>query len=149
MPRMKIVRICGEEAGPMLPDSLASGAPAARFVAVGGRRLLRPSLALALTLLLVSAEAGRGAEAGLLHLRCANDASGASWPLVVDLDRRRVDSQAATITDRWIRWQDAKQGYWDLERATGKLQFRNASSTGGYFLYYTCRREEVAQIISR
>ena len=68
-------------------------------------------------------------------------ASGASWPIVVDLDRGRVDSLPATITDKWISWHDPKQGFFDLERATGKLQFRNASSTGGYFLYYTCRPE--------
>ena len=77
----------------------------------------------------------------ILHLRCTNPASGASWPIVVDLDHGRVDSLAATITDKWISWHDPKQGFFDLERATGKLQFRNASSTGGYFLHYTCRPE--------
>ncbi len=92
-------------------------------------------------LLLVSASDGRAAAAGILHLRCTNPASGASWPVVVDLDRGRVDSLSATITDKWITWHDPKQGFFDFERDTGKLQFRNASSTGGYFLYYTCRTE--------
>jgi hypothetical protein len=86
--------------------------------------------------------AGAGAaETGTLHLRCTNSASGASWSIAVDLDHSLVDSLPATITDKWISWPDPKQGFFDLERATGKLQFRNASSTGGYFLYYKCRPE--------
>ncbi|MGH7065329.1 MAG: hypothetical protein ACREET_14745 [Stellaceae bacterium] len=92
-------------------------------------------------LLLASAGGGRAAAARLLHLRCTNPASGTSWPVVVDLDRGRVGSSAATITEAWISWHDPKQGFFDLERATGKLQLRNASSTGGYFLHYTCRPE--------
>ena len=77
-------------------------------------------------------------------LRDPNDRSRLADPsplLVVDLDHGRVDSLSATITDNWITWHDPKQGFFDFERATGKLQFRNASSTGGYFLYYTCRPE--------
>ena len=76
-----------------------------------------------------------------LRLRCTNPASGTSWPIVVDLDHGTVDSLAATINRSWISWHDPKQGFFDLDRATGKLQLRNASSTGGYFLYYTCRPE--------
>ena len=79
------------------------------------------------------------AAAALLHLRCTNPTSGANWPVVVDLVRSRVDAFAATITDRWISWHDPSQGFFDLERATGKLELRNASSTGGYFLHYQCR----------
>jgi hypothetical protein len=90
-------------------------------------------------LLLGSAGDGLAAAAGILHLRCTNPASGASWPIVVDLDHGRVDSLSATITDKWITWHDPKQGFFDFERGTGKLQLRNASSTGGYFLYYMCR----------
>ena len=92
-------------------------------------------------LLLASASDGRADAAGILHLRCTNPASGTSWPIVVDLDHGRVDSLAATITDKRITWHDPKQGYFDFDRATGQLQFRNASSTGGYFLHYTCRPE--------
>lgn len=84
---------------------------------------------------------GRAASTGTLHLRCTNDKSGAGWDIVVDLDRSRVDTQPATVTDAQITWPDPKQGTYELERATGKLVFRNASSTGGYFLYYTCRPE--------
>jgi hypothetical protein len=81
------------------------------------------------------------AEAGVLHLSCTNPASGTIWPVVVDIDHGKVDSAAATITDKWVSWGDTSRGFYDLERATGKLRFRNASSTGGYFLYYQCRAE--------
>jgi hypothetical protein len=108
-----------------------------------GRHSRRPIAAaiMAGALLLAASGVCRAAATGMLHLRCTNTASGASWPIAIDLDRGRVDSQAATITDKWISWRDPKQGFFDLDRATGRLQFRNASSTGGYFLYYSCRQE--------
>jgi len=93
------------------------------------------------SLLLASTGVAPASTAGSLHLRCTNPASGTSWPVVVDLDRGRVGSVDATITDKSISWHDPNQGFFDLERATGRLEFRNASSTGGYFLYYTCRSE--------
>ncbi len=108
----------------------------------GGRRRLRGwvvCLSAAGALLLASTGGARAAVSGSLRLRCTNPASGTSWLVVVDLAHRRVDSLAATITDRRITWHDPKGGYFDLDRATGQLQFRNASSTGGYFLHYTCR----------
>ena len=89
----------------------------------------------------VPATEARAAEAGVLRFRCTNPASGANWPVVVDLDRAVVDAWPASISDKRISWRDPKEGFYDLERATGKLQLRNASSTGGYFLYYTCRPE--------
>lgn len=92
-------------------------------------------------LLSASAREAQTAEMRTLHLRCTNAASGTSWPIVVDFDRATVDSMPATINDSSISWHDPKQGFFDLDRATGNLQLRNASSTGGYFLYYTCRRE--------
>jgi len=98
-----------------------------------------PLLGLAMGLSLAGGPAA--AEGGMLHLRCTNPASGTNWPVAVHLDRGLVDSLPATITDKWISWPDLKQGFFDLERATGKLRFRNASSTGGYFLYYTCQPE--------
>jgi hypothetical protein len=85
--------------------------------------------------------AGWAAGTGVQHLRCTNPASGTNWSITVDLDHGTVDSQPAKITDGWISWPDPKQGSFDLERATGKLQFRNASSTGGYYLFYTCHPE--------
>ncbi len=105
-----------------------------------GQRWRRLVIAAA-ALLPASAGSFSAAAGGTLHLRCTNPVSGANWPIVVDLDHRRVDSLAATITDKWIRWHDPQQGFFDLERATGKLRFRNASSTGGYFLHYLCRAE--------
>jgi hypothetical protein len=84
---------------------------------------------------------GWAADTGVQNLRCTNPASGSSWQIAIDLSHSTVDSQPATITDSRISWPDPKQGTFDLERATGKLQFRNASSTGGYFLSYDCHPE--------
>jgi hypothetical protein len=114
---------------------------AARGAVRHRRRRSMISGAAACLLLLASAGDDQAAAEGVLHLRCTNPASEASWQLVVDLGRGRVDSLAATISDEWISWHDPKQGFFELERATGKLQLRNASATGGYFLYYTCRPE--------
>ena len=81
------------------------------------------------------------ADSGVLHLRCTNAVGGANWPVVVDLDRKSVDSQPAEISQDRIKWTDGKGGIYELERATGKLQLRGASTTGGYFLHYLCRPE--------
>jgi len=112
---------------------------------VPGARLCQPRMLLsamiAAMVLVVLAGEARTAELRTLRLRCTNSVSGATWPIVVDLDHGTVDSLAATINDSSISWHDPKQGFFDFDRATGKLQLRNASSTGGYFLYYTCRPE--------
>jgi hypothetical protein len=72
--------------------------------------------------------------------RCTNTASGASWDLKVDFVRNFVDAFPAEISKRWISWQDtAHGGHYDLDRTTGELTVRFASSTGGYFLYDKCR----------
>jgi hypothetical protein len=84
---------------------------------------------------------GRAAETGSLHMSCTNPTGGATWAIVVDLDHGSVDALPATISSKWISWHDPKQGYLDLERATGKLQVRNVSTTGGYFLHYVCKPE--------
>jgi hypothetical protein len=81
------------------------------------------------------------AQPAMLHWRCTNSASGASWTIAVDLAHRQVDRFPATITRRWISWHDPDRGFYDLDRATGALQLRNASSTGGYFMHYRCRAE--------
>jgi hypothetical protein len=98
-------------------------------------------LLLALATVAISAAHVWAAEAAMLHLRCTNPIGGANWPVVVDLDHGRVDAFAATITDKWISWNDGKGGIYELERVTGKLQLRAASTTGGYFLHYTCQAE--------
>jgi hypothetical protein len=84
---------------------------------------------------------GLAAETGTLHLRCTNVSGGANWPIEIDLDHAIVGSIPAKITERWISWHDPSKGYLDLERVTGKLDIRIASSTGGFFLHYICRPE--------
>ena len=76
-----------------------------------------------------------------LRFRCTNAASGTSWPIAVDVDHRRVDNLPAEIDTHSISWHDAENRVYDLDRTTGMLRMHNASSTGGYFLYYTCRPE--------
>lgn len=105
------------------------------------QRRVATAAVLALAGCLAATAGAQAAESGTLRLHCTNDKSGAGWDIAVDLDHARVDSQPATITAAQISWPDAKQGTYELERSTGKLVFRNASSTGGYFLYYTCRPE--------
>jgi len=84
---------------------------------------------------------GQAAAAGLMHLTCVNTVGGASFSIVVDLDQKLVDALPATVSGNWITWHDPNRGYLDLERSTLKLDIRNASSTGGYFLHYLCRPE--------
>lgn len=126
----------------MLPDPPGSSPPPTPHAWAGKRprRSLLCGLAVSALLLAATGNA-RAAVTGSLHLRCTNPASGTSWPVVVDLDHSRVDSLPAKISDQRISWHDPKQGYFDFDRATGHLQVRNASSTGGYFLHYTCRPE--------
>jgi len=81
-----------------------------------------------------------GAQAKTTVLNCTNPSSGATWDVAVDFDRHLVDSFPADITDASITWQDTLQGgIYEFDRATGALTMRNASSTGGYFVYDQCR----------
>jgi len=98
-------------------------------------------LFLALATTAIPLARGSAADAGMLHLRCTNPVNGANWVLAVDFDRGTVDSLPATISDGWIKWHDKGGGIYELERATGKLRLRIASSTGGYFVHYTCSPE--------
>ncbi|HEX3883752.1 MAG TPA: hypothetical protein VHW66_13915 [Stellaceae bacterium] len=104
-------------------------------------KMLEPALALAgaFTLALAAIPA-RAAEN--LKFRCTNAASGTSWGVVVDLERRLVDGSPAEISDRAITWRDRESRTYDLDRTTGGMRMRNASSTGGYFLYYTCKPDD-------
>jgi hypothetical protein len=103
-------------------------------------KMLESGLALAggLALLLAAVPAGAAEN---LKFRCTNVASGANWGIVVDLDHRRVDDSPAEISERAITWRDRENRTYDLDRTTGAMRMRNASSTGGYFLYYTCKPE--------
>jgi hypothetical protein len=74
-----------------------------------------------------------------LKLRCANVASGTTWDIAIDLDNKRVDDQPAEIDAKSIGWRDPQSRIYELDRTSGALRMRNASSTGGYYLYYTCR----------
>jgi hypothetical protein len=95
--------------------------------------LILPSFVLA-----ASAVAAPGSPPAVF--RCTNPTSGTSWDISVDYARNRVDAFPAEISDRWISWHDTAQGgFYDLDRLTGELTVRFASSTGGYFLYDKCR----------
>lgn len=95
--------------------------------------LLRVPLAL-----LLSATPFAG-EAKEIVLACTNPSSGASWDSKVDFARRTVDSFPADISDQSITWEDTQTNdIYELDRASGDLTMRGASSTGGYFLYYHC-----------
>jgi hypothetical protein len=73
-------------------------------------------------------------------LTCTNPSSGTTWDVAVDFDRRMADSFPADISDSSIAWQDSTHGgIYEFDRASGVLTFRNASSTGGYFLHDQCR----------
>jgi hypothetical protein len=101
-----------------------------------------PRLAGLVLLLAAAARAAPAVAADGTAFVCTNPASGASWRITVDFARNRVDSYPAQIDRRWISWHDtADGGFYDLDRATGALTMRNASSTGGYFLHDTCRAE--------
>jgi hypothetical protein len=97
------------------------------------RRLAAAALAAACPLLPACARAATAT------FRCTNPASGAQWAIVVDYARRLADSFPAEITGGRITWHDTKHGgYYSLDRASGALTVRFASSTGGYFLHDKC-----------
>jgi len=110
------------------------------FARENGTRLSGGLFAL-LAATLVPASGSLAAETGTLRLKCVNPTGGATWTVVVDLDHSLVDSLPAKISESWISWRNAGGGIYEFERATGKLQLRAASTTGGYFLHYTCQPE--------
>jgi hypothetical protein len=75
-------------------------------------------------------------------ITCTNPASGATWQIRIDYDRKTVDSNPANISDAKISWRDAKDGAnYTLDRKSGDLTVIFASSTGGSFLYDRCKLE--------
>ena len=79
------------------------------------------------------------AQAAELTLRCVNEASGTTWNLEIDDEHQTVDSLPAEINTTRIMWHDVRRGgFYELDRKSGLLTYRNASSTGGYILYHRC-----------
>jgi hypothetical protein len=100
--------------------------------------IIPPVLSLAVIgLLLMDHQPAHAAE---VALRCLNPASGATWALKIDDERQTADSLAADITPTRVVWHDTVHGgSYELNRRSGLLTFRNASSTGGYILYFRCQ----------
>jgi hypothetical protein len=82
------------------------------------------------------------AHAAEITFQCVNPASGSMWDLKIDDARQTVDSLPAQITTTLIMWRDSvRGGFYELDRQSGLLTFHNASSTGGYILYYRCHAD--------
>jgi hypothetical protein len=100
---------------------------------------------LAVAMLAASIGAG-GAQPGrqsrdnqFSQFQCTNPKSGATWGVKVDYGQSTVDSFPAKITESQIAWHDTLHGgYYYLDRASGALTFKNATTTGGYSLHDTC-----------
>ena len=87
-----------------------------------------------------SLAASPAVPAAVLDFQCVNAASGASWMVSVDDQKRTVDGTPADITASRISWRDpASGGLYDLDRKSGALTFVNPSSTGGYMLFHRCQ----------
>jgi hypothetical protein len=101
----------------------------------------RPGIAALVISMAVLAING-GAQSSETAITCANPASGASWQIKIDYDRRTVDSNPARFSDAEISWHDRTDGgNYTLDRKSGNLTVIVASSTGGYFLNDRCRLE--------
>jgi hypothetical protein len=89
----------------------------------------------------VGAQPGRQSrDDQFTKFQCTNSKSGSAWDVKVDYDRSTADSFPAEITNAQITWHDTVHGgYYYLDRASGALTFKNASSNGGYALHHTCR----------
>ena len=75
-------------------------------------------------------------------ITCTNPVSGASWQIVIDYRKPTVDSNPAEISRAGISWFDPKDGSSNtLNRESGDLTARVASSTGGYFRRAKCGLE--------
>ena len=82
------------------------------------------------------------AQAAGLSYQCTNTASGASWTVMVDDQKRTVDGAPAQISAARISWRDAATGgSYDLDRKSGDLTFTNSSSMGGYILWHRCQQK--------
>jgi hypothetical protein len=83
------------------------------------------------------------AQHGQTTIACSNPASGTSWQITIDFDRRTVDGFPASINDAAISWRDpGDQGNYTLDRKSGNLRVAVPSSTGGYFLHDRCKLDK-------
>jgi hypothetical protein len=98
-------------------------------------------IAIGAVFLLAAATYGsQAAAAGTLTFVCTNVQSGASWTVTADDVKGTVGPYKATISAHWISWYDmARAHYFDLDRRTGELTDRYASSVGGVILHHNCR----------
>jgi hypothetical protein len=84
----------------------------------------------------VGAQPGRQSKD---DFQCTNPKSGTTWDVNVDYDRSTANSFPAEITNSQIAWHDTSHGgYYYLDRVSGALTFKNATTTGGYTLHHTC-----------
>jgi hypothetical protein len=79
------------------------------------------------------------AQHGAKAVTCTNKTSGASWQINIDYDHSTVDSIPATINDAAIWWHTTDGQNFKLDRKSGDLTVTLASSTGGSFLYDSCK----------
>jgi hypothetical protein len=80
------------------------------------------------------------APPGETAITCTNPASGTTWQIMIDYAKSTVDANPARASATEISWHDDKDGgNYTLDRASGKLTMVAASSTGGYFLYHSCK----------
>ena len=86
--------------------------------------------------------AGNRSEPGkpAVTLDCTNPDSGKAWALKVDYAAGTVDGHPAEFTGSEIAWHDPANGSsYELDRKTGALTMRRASSVGGYLMWSRCR----------
>ncbi len=77
-------------------------------------------------------------------ITCTNPYSGATWQITIDYRAPAVDANPAQVSAESISWTDAKDGAnYTLDRKSGELVGRVASSTGGYFRRGRCSLEAV------
>jgi len=82
----------------------------------------------------------RPATANEFAFQCVNAASGTQWTLKINDARHTVDNFPAKISNSQISWRDTTDNAnYQLDRSSGVLTYTNASSTGGYMLFYQCR----------
>jgi len=101
---------------------------------------LSTKVSAATVVILGALAASPAVPAAVLDFQCVNAASGASWIVSVDDQKRTVDGTPADITASRISWRDpASGGVYGLDRKSGALTFVNPSSTGGYMLFHRCQ----------